>query len=185
MTNDARPAGDSRAIRSRSSIAADRGGELIHFSGWADAALIFIGVAIGQGLIGNLTTDALKATFGRLGRHEVPPDPRAPDPDTVFLARSVLNARCAQLGINELTGDDVDAFCMPTSGGLEVLFRGRGRRRWATASVLLSVDEQRADIRAEVRLPETLVRRSRDVDHDAEAVGVLGAAEGWEPLPRA
>ncbi|WP_200214358.1 hypothetical protein [Micromonospora coerulea] len=182
MTNDARPAGDSRAIRSQSSTAANRG-ELIHFSGWAEVVVVFIGVAITNGLIGNLATDALKATFGRLRRREVPPDPRAPDPDIVFLARTVLNARCAQLGIEELAGDDVDAFCMPTSDGLEVLFRGRGRRRWATASVQLSVDEQRADVRAEVRLPETLVSRSREVDDDAEAVGVLGAAEGWEPLP--
>lgn len=183
MTNDARPAGDSRVIRSDSPTNAHPGGELVHFSGWAETVVFFIGVAIGQGLIGNLTTDALKATFGRLLRREVPPDPRAPDPDTGRLARAVLNARCAQLGIDELAGDDVDTFCMPTSNGLEILFRGRGPRRWATASVLLSVDEQRADIKAEVRLPETLVSRSRAVDDDAEAVGVLGAAEGWEPLP--
>ena len=77
---DARPAGDGRVIRDHRSTNDHHDGELVHFSGWAEVFVVFIGVAIGQGLIGNLATDALKATFGRLLRREAPTDPTAPDP---------------------------------------------------------------------------------------------------------
>lgn len=129
------------------------------------------------GVIGNVTSDVLKAAIGRLRRREVSPDPLAPDSDLVLVARTAVNLQCAQLGVDEQAGADVEAFCFSAPDGWEVLFRARPRG--VAATVQLSVDEERADVKAEVRLPEKLF-----VDReDEEVVRVLRAANGLEPSP--
>ncbi|MGR6319622.1 hypothetical protein Q2K19_27795 [Micromonospora soli] len=51
------------------------------------------------------------------------------------------------------------------------------------AYVWLSVDEKRAEVKAEVRLAAKLVSQHRESEDDGAAIGVLGAADGWEQLP--
>jgi hypothetical protein len=188
MTNDVRPPDDV----SRTRIEANNGPAqaipitddvIVHSSWWAQAAGIYIGAKVLDGMIGNAAYDAVKAALGRLLRRGVPADPGTPNADVVLVARTAVNARSETLGGDELVDADANVACWPTSDGVEVLFRGQPRG--VVASVQLSIDEQRGDVRATVRLAEKPVSRRRDVEDDGVGVGVLGAADGWELLPPA
>ncbi|MFJ8579731.1 hypothetical protein [Micromonospora sp. NPDC093277] len=157
--------------------------DAIEFSGWAQSTVIYLGSAIASGVLGNVAYDGLKAALGRLRRGKVSPDPGPQDPDLVLLARAAVHARCADLGLDEQAGADVNAVCSHAAGGWEVLFRGRPDG--VTASVRLSVDDQRADVKAEVRLPQELISQPREVKDDGAAMGVLRSADGWERQPPA
>ncbi|SBT45353.1 hypothetical protein [Micromonospora narathiwatensis] len=185
MTDDPRPAGDHPAIQPPGPVTPVPHTRLnpIELSGWAQATVVYIGSAVAAGVLGNIAYDGLKAALGRLRRGKVSPEPRLQDPDLVLLARTAVNVRCTELGIDGQAGADLNATCMPVSDGWEVLFRRLPHG--VTASVRLSVDDQRADVKAEVRLPEELVSQRPEVKDDGGAVGVLRAADGWEQSPPA
>ncbi|MFG2052247.1 hypothetical protein ACGFIW_33050 [Micromonospora sp. NPDC048935] len=182
MSHDDAPA--TEISQEREMDAGPNSGHLRHeFSGWAQTTALFIGQAMAAGVIGNLTHEALKAALGKLRRRERARELLYHDPDFELVARTAVNWQCAQHGVADQAGAEVEAICSPTSdgsNGLDVYFRDRPRG--VTATVHLSFDKQRADVKAEVRLPEKLVGQRPKVT-DGLPVGVLRAADGWEQLP--
>ncbi|MGC4772606.1 hypothetical protein ACLQ25_26995 [Micromonospora sp. DT44] len=135
---------------------------------WAEttAAVIYVGTAMATGVLGNAAYDGLRAALGRLRRSQVSTAPKSPDPDIELVARTALKLRCEELGAEDLTGSAVDAMVWAAHPGWVVSFSVRNPGSIRSVSVSLSVDEQRADVRAEIRIPDELLAQRRDEQED-------------------
>ncbi|TNH29833.1 hypothetical protein FHG89_10640 [Micromonospora orduensis] len=141
-----------------------------------EAAAVWVGASAAAGVLGNAVYDALKAALGRLRRRKV----ATAEDDLVLFARVALDlARPALLDTDELFDREVYVSCREVRGGWRVTFYSGEE----TVRVRLSVDDERQDVKAKVRLRRmpVVVRRYEDEGYRQ----ALRTANGSKPSPSA